>query len=94
MEILKTYYLTSSDRQHKLVLKDSVIKKYIQIKMCFNSDKQLILTFKDSTPDKIIGYFSIKYSDYIKDINSIIPDRTPVPYVDYFPSNDPKNKTE
>jgi len=34
---------------------------------------------------KILSYIMLKYGDDMQDFHSIVPDRTPVPNVDYVP---------
>lgn len=86
MEVLKIYYLTGDNLELAQLLKDKSLKKHIEKSTTF--DHNLIVKFYEQTPDSVVSYFTIKYGDNIKNINDIIPDRTPVMYVDYMPKRD------
>jgi len=85
MEIVKVYFLSGNDEDFKHILVDKSIKKHIEKTTKFLN--YIFLEFASNTPDQVISYFVIKYSDYIKDFNQIIPDRTPVMFKDYTPKN-------
>lgn len=82
---MKVFYLTSNNKEHLQILTDATVKKHIQTKLTWSDS--LLLQLNDNIPSKLHSYISIKYGDYIKDIESIIVDRTPVMFVDYTPKD-------
>lgn len=66
------------------ILKDASLKNQYKTKIEYQEN--LILGFpEDDNFGKILSYIMLKYGDDMKDFHSIVPDRTPVPNVDYIP---------
>lgn len=61
---------------------DPILKKHVSTLVSYG--KGMIVRFKDDTKDDISSYLMLKYGDYIKDFDHIVPDRTPKPGVDYI----------
>jgi len=78
---MKYYYLHKEDDDFTEVLEDPIVKKIISTKISWLN--HLILGFTDDTEDSSISYFVIKFGEYIIPSESIIPDRAPIPNVDY-----------
>jgi hypothetical protein len=83
-EIMKFLIFTRENSNFDDILKDSsLIKKY---KTKLQYAENLILGFpEDKEFGKILSYIMLKYGDDMQDFHSIVPDRTPVPNVDYVP---------
>ena len=67
------------------ILSDGNLKKYIKVKIKFNNYLILAIDEYDKNVDKNISYIMLKYGEDVKDFTHIIPDRTPIPNVDYKP---------
>jgi hypothetical protein len=80
---MKIYYLSGDKTEIEQLLNDKSIKKYIEKQITFGNN--CIIKFIETVPDNTLSYFGVKYGDYIKNFNNIIPDRTPVMWVDYSP---------
>ena len=66
------------------ILKDLTLKKQYKTKIEYREN--LILGFpEDDEFGKTLSYIMLKYGDDMKDFHSIVPDRTPIPNVDYVP---------
>lgn len=78
-------YLTSSDKEHLRILTDPTVKKHIQTKLTWGDS--VLIELKSNIPNNIHSYITIKYGDYMKNIESLIVDRTPVMFADYTPDN-------
>lgn len=66
------------------ILKDSSLSKKYKTKLQYEGN--LILGFpEDKEFGKVLSYIMLKYGDDMQDFHSIVPDRTPVPNVDYVP---------
>jgi len=81
---MKFLMFTRENNNFDDILKDSsLIKKY---KTKLQYAENLILGFpEDKEFGKILSYIMLKYGDDMQDFHSIVPDRTPVPNVDYVP---------
>lgn len=75
-------YATSNDFSE--VLKDKYISKNIRVKLSWSN--YLYIDLKDQ---KAEAYLMLKYSDYVKPMNSVIADRAPIINVDYTPKKSP-----
>lgn len=88
-------YITFCREDNKFadILSDKEVKKCAKTKMQFT--KHLILGIPDNSDadGKAISYIMLKYGDDVIDIESIIPDRSPVMDKDYVPSKRPKKRT-
>jgi hypothetical protein len=66
------------------ILKDSSLSKKYKTKLQYEGN--LILGFPEGKEfGKVLSYIMLKYGDDMQDFHSIVPDRTPVPNVDYVP---------
>lgn len=67
------------------LLKDPALKKKYKTKIRYRD--HLILGFSDDEDDsnKILSYIMLRYGDDMIPFNKLVPDRTPVPNVDYVP---------
>lgn len=73
------------------ILKDASLKNQYKTKIEYKEN--LILGFpEDDNFGKILSYIMLKYGDDMKDFHSIVPDRTPVPNVDYVPVRRDRNQ--
>lgn len=81
----KILLLQSEDKSHLEILKDPSVKKTIITKLEWPDN--LLLIFNDKLEGSTESYINIKYGDYIRDINHIIPDRSPKMWIDYIPKN-------
>ncbi len=82
--MMKFLMFTRESNNFDDILKDSsLIKKY---KTKIQYAENLILGFPENKEfGKILSYIMLKYGDDMQDFHSIVPDRTPVPNVDYVP---------
>lgn len=81
---MKFLMFTRENSNFDDILKDSSLKDKYKTKIEYKEN--LILGFpEDSNFGKILSYIMLKYGDDMKDFHSIVPDRTPVPNVDYVP---------
>ena len=81
----KILLLHSEDKSHLEILKDPSVKKTIITKLEWPDN--LLLIFNDKLEGSTESYINIKYGDYIRDINHIIPDRSPKMWIDYIPKH-------
>lgn len=66
------------------ILKDLTLKKQYKTKIEYREN--LILGFpEDDEFGKTLSYIMLKYGDDMKEFHSVVPDRTPIPNVDYVP---------
>lgn len=73
------------------ILKDPTVKKVYKTKIQFTG--HLMLGIPDTTDSsKTISYIVLKYGDDIISMDSIIPDRSPIPYKDYNPERKTRSK--
>ena len=79
--------LQRESNNFKDILSDAVLKKSIRTKLMLSN--HLILEFDT---EKDTAYAILKYGDDIVPVSSIIPDRTPVMNVDYFPKKNDKKR--
>ena len=61
------------------ILTDPSLKKWLKFKVRFKEGLMIKRPYKD----EIISYIELKYGDSIK--NNVVPDRSPIPNVDYMP---------
>lgn len=66
------------------ILKDKNLIKYFDIKVSWH--QHLMLTSFKLPPD-VSTYILLKYGDSVINSDRIITDRTPKPFVDYYPSS-------
>ena len=72
------------------ILRDSSLSKKYKTKLQYEGN--LILGFsEDKQFGKVLSYIMLKYGDDMQDFHSIVPDRTPVPNVDYVPVRKDRN---
>lgn len=64
------------------ILTDSVLKKQFKYKIRFYTG--LIIEVPEKS--EILSYIELKYGDSIK--NNLVPNRSPIMNVDYFPKRD------
>lgn len=81
----KVMFFTSEDKSHLEVLKDKTIKKFVYTKLEYPNG--IILFFNDKLEGSTESYINLKYGDYIRDINHIIKDHSPIMWKDYIPKN-------
>jgi hypothetical protein len=65
------------------ILKDVTLKGKFKTKIEYS--EHLILGFTEEDYDKINSYIVLKYGEDMKNFDKLVPDRTPVPHVDYTP---------
>ena len=66
------------------ILKDVSLKNKYKTKIEYS--EHLVLGFvEDDNFGKTLSYIMLKYGDDMKDFESLVPDRTPTPNVDYVP---------
>lgn len=85
---MKNFILVDESNNFDTFLDDSVIRKYISSKISW--EQHLLVQLKDNTSEDVISYILLKYGDNIKNVESIIPCRKPVMYVDYLPKEENK----
>ncbi len=78
---MKHYTFYRENDKFDDILKDPVIKKHIYTKITWRGYLRIALNDDD---DKLTSYITLKYGDEMKP-NSLVTDRTPVPFVDYQP---------
>ena len=66
------------------ILTDANIKKQIKCEMTFTNHLILGIAQNKET-DKVTSYLMLKYGEDMIDFKHLIPDRTPIPLVDYVP---------
>ena len=81
---MKFLMFTRENSKFDDILKDASLKNQYKTKIEYQEN--LILGFpEDDNFGKILSYIMLKYGDDMKDFHSVVPDRTPVPDVDYVP---------
>jgi len=65
------------------ILSDTVLKKVVKFKISWNQYLLIGIDDYDSKNVQVISYITLKYGDDMK--SEVVPDRTPVPGVDYVP---------
>ena len=86
---MKFLVFTREKNKFEDILKDPSLKSKYKTKIEYTEN--LILGFvEDDNFSKILPYIILKYGDDMKDFHSIVPDRTPIPNIDYVPIR--KNK--
>ncbi len=81
---MKFLMFTRENSKFDDILKDTSLKNQYKTKIEYQEN--LILGFpEDDNFGKILSYIMLKYGDDMKDFHSVVPDRTPVPNVDYVP---------
>lgn len=81
---MKFLIFTRENSNFDDILKDLTLKKQYKTKIEYREN--LILGFpEDDDFGKTLSYIMLKYGDDMKDFHSIVPDRTPIPNVDYVP---------
>lgn len=78
---MKHYTFYRENNKFDDILKDPAIKKLIYTKIHWNQYLRIGLYDVD---DKLESYITLKYGDEMRN-NSLVTDRTPVPFVDYIP---------
>jgi hypothetical protein len=87
-EMMKFLIFTRENSNFDDILKDLVLKKQYKTKIEYAGN--LILGFPEGDKfSKTLPYIILKYGDDMKDFHSIVPDRTPIPNIDYLPSVNP-----
>lgn len=78
-------YITFYRESNKFadILTDPVIKKLIRYKTTWTRFLIIGLENYDDKNDQILSYITLKYGDDMK--SETVPDRSPVPNVDYTP---------
>jgi hypothetical protein len=83
-EIMKFLVFTRENNKFDDIINDYSLKRKYKTKIEYNDN--LILGFpEDDDFGKTLSYIMLKYGDDMKDFHSIVPDRTPIPNVDYVP---------
>lgn len=81
---MKFLIFTRENSNFDDILKDSTLKKQYKTKIEYREN--LILGFPENDDfGKTLSYIMLKYGDDMKDFHSIVPDRTPIPNIDYVP---------
>lgn len=80
---MKQIYFIGEDLNSEEIINDATLKPHIIMKLLWT--RGLLLGFKSETADDIESYIMLKYGDYVKDVNQLFPDRSPVAGVDYIP---------
>lgn len=83
---MKYYTIYRENNNFKDLLSDSNIKSKLKVKIKWY--QHLLIGFDDYIDDRILGYIVLKYGEDIK--NVFEKDYTPIPNIDYIPSNQPK----
>lgn len=82
--MMKFLIFTRENSNFDDILKDSTLKKQYKTKIEYREN--LILGFPENDDfGKTLSYIMLKYGDDMRDFHSVVPDRTPVPNVDYVP---------
>ncbi len=79
----------SIDQTHLHILKDPVVKRKIRTKLIWSN--YLFLQFHEHLQE-LESYIMLKYGDYLQEINNVIPDRSPIMFVDYLPKINDEQK--
>ncbi len=81
---MKFLIFTRENSNFDDILKDLTLKKQYKTKIEYREN--LILGFPENDEfGKTLSYIMLKYGDDMKDFHSIVPDRTPIPNIDYVP---------
>lgn len=80
---MKTYIFHRENNNFDDVLKDKNVKKYVIEQYQF--DQHLIIRV-DEDP-KVLAYITLMFSEELKNMKDLVPDRTPIMNVDYIPKN-------
>lgn len=81
---MKFLIFTRENSNFDDILKDLTLKKQYKTKIEYREN--LILGFpEDDEFGKTLSYIMLKYGDDMKEFHSVVPDRTPIPNVDYVP---------
>jgi hypothetical protein len=90
-EIMKFLVFIREKNNFEDILKDISLKNKYKTKIEY--DEHLILGFvEDDSFGKTLSYIMLKYGDDMKDFDNIVPDRSPIPNIDYVPVRKNKNK--
>ena len=82
--MMKFLIFTRENSNFDDILKDLTLKKQYKTKIEYREN--LILGFPENDDfGKTLSYIMLKYGDDMKDFHNIVPDRTPIPNVDYVP---------
>jgi hypothetical protein len=81
---MKNFLFKRESNDFTDILSDKNIKKEIKGEITFLNHLILGIAQNKNT-DKVTSYLMLKYGEDMMDFNHLIPDRTPVPLVDYFP---------
>jgi hypothetical protein len=65
------------------ILSDTVLKKVVKFKISWNQYLLIGIDDYDRKNAQVISYITLKYGDDMK--SEVVPDRTPIPGVDYVP---------
>jgi len=85
---MKQIFFIGENLPTEEIIKDPVIKPHVIMKLSWTNG--LLLGFKYETADDIESYIMLKYGDFVKDSNTLIPDRSPKIGIDYIPKrNEP-----
>jgi hypothetical protein len=83
-EVMKFLVFTRENNKFDDIISDSSLKRKYKTKIEYTDN--LILGFpEDDDFGKTLSYIMLKYGDDMKDFHSIVPDRTPIPNIDYVP---------
>lgn len=88
MEEIKYYIFYRENNNFDDILNDMNLKKMFSIKIFWS---QYLLVGSEKMTDELYSYILLKYGDDLKNVKDIIPDRKPIPFVDYIPE---KNRPE
>ncbi len=81
---MKFLVFTRENNKFDDIISDSSLKRKYKTKIEYTDN--LILGFpEDDDFGKTLSYIMLKYGDDMKDFHSIVPDRTPIPNIDYVP---------
>lgn len=83
--MVKNFLFYRENNHFDDILKDTNIKKHVRTKLLFSNYLILGIYEDEKKIDKIISYILLKYGEDMKEFKHIIPDRTPIPNVDYLP---------
>ena len=78
---MKTFIFKRENNNFDDILKDKNIKSYIIEKYFF--DEYLIIRVSDDP--KVLAYLTLMFSEELKSMRDLVPDRTPRPCIDYTP---------
>ena len=88
MEDMKYFTFKRESNDFDDILKDTIIKKLFSMKLQWRN--HLMVGISEAGNDGTFSYITLKYGDDM--VTDIVPDRSPVMYVDYLPKGNENYK--